>query len=359
MIVSRLELVDFRNYREASFDFHPGITAVVGLNGQGKTNLAESMAYLASLDSFRGAPTEALIRVGADTAVVRATVQHPDGREVLVELELSRQGRNRVQVNKQRLNRTRDLLGVMRVTVFSPDDLFLVKGGPNERRRFLDDTLVALALKYDAMRLELDRIVKQRNVLLKQAGGRMNDETELTLDVWDQKLAEVGDQFGHARAVLVARLAPMVQEAYEQLADRPSAVELRYEPAWRQRGLAASLADARKDDVRRGVSTIGPHRDDVDLFIGGLPARTHASQGEQRTFALALRLASHRMVAEKAGSAPVLVLDDVLSELDPTRSSALLRNLPAGQVVLTTAGVLPDAAHPDAILRIADGAVVT
>ncbi len=358
MIVRRLELVDFRNYREASFDFHPGITAVVGLNGQGKTNLAESMAYLASLDSFRGAPTEALIRVGADTAIVRATVLHPDGREVLVELELSRQGRNRVQVNKQRLNRTRDLLGVMRVTVFSPDDLFLVKGGPNERRRFLDDTLVALALKYDAMRLELDRIVKQRNVLLKQAGGKLDVDAEVTLDVWDLKLAEVGDQFGHARAVLVARLAPMVQEAYEQLADRPSAVELRYEPAWRQRGLVAALADARRDDVRRGVSTVGPHRDDVDLFIGGLPARTHASQGEQRTLALALRLAAHRMVADKVGSAPVLVLDDVLSELDPTRSSALLRHLPEGQVVLTTAGVLPDAAHPDAILRIADGAVV-
>ena len=358
MIVTKLELVDFRNYREASFDFHPGITAVVGLNGQGKTNLAESMAYLASLDSFRGAPTEALIRVGADTAVVRATVTHPDGRELLVELELSRQGRNRVQVNKQRLNRTRDLLGVMRVTVFSPDDLFLVKGGPNERRRFLDDTLVALALKYDAMRLELDRIVKQRNVLLKQAGGRLNDETEITLDVWDAKLAEVGDQFGHARAVLVARLAPMVQEAYEQLADRPSAVELRYEPAWRQRGLVAALADVRADDVRRGVSTVGPHRDDVDLFIGGLPARTHASQGEQRTMALALRLAAHRMVADKAGSTPVLVLDDVLSELDPTRCAALLQHLPAGQVVLTTAGVLPEAAHPDAILRIAEGAVV-
>jgi len=358
VIVTKLELVDFRNYREASFDFHPGITAVVGLNGQGKTNLAESMAYLASLDSFRGAPTDALIRVGADTAVVRATVTHPDGRELLVELELSRHGRNRVQVNKQRLNRTRDLLGVMRVTVFSPDDLFLVKGGPNERRRFLDDTLVGLALKYDAMRLELDRIVKQRNVLLKQAGGRLNDETEITLDVWDAKLAEVGDQFGHARAVLVARLAPMVQEAYEQLADRPSAVELRYEPAWRQRGLVAALAEARVDDVRRGVSTVGPHRDDVDLFIGGLPARTHASQGEQRTMALALRLAAHRMVADKAGSTPVLVLDDVLSELDPTRCAALLQHLPAGQVVLTTAGVLPEAAHPDAVLRIAEGAVV-
>ncbi|CAB4362775.1 MAG: DNA replication and repair protein RecF [Actinobacteria bacterium] len=359
MIVTRLELVDFRNYHAASFDFHHGITAIVGLNGQGKTNLAEALAYLASLDSFRGAPTEALIRVGAQTAVVRATVLHPDGREVLVELELSRHGRNRVQVNKQKLGRSRELLGVMRVTVFSPDDLALVKGGPNERRRFMDDTLVSLALKYDALRLELDRIVKQRNVLLKQANGRLSDETEVTLDVWDAKLAEVGDQFGHARAVLIARLTPMVAEAYEQLADRPSVVELRYEPQWRQRGLVHALAESRRDDVRRGVSTIGPHRDDVELFIGGLPARTHASQGEQRTFALALRLAAHRMVADKAGSSPVLVLDDVLSELDPRRSAALLHHLPPGQVVLTTAGVLPDAARPDAIVRIAEGAVVS
>ena len=359
MIVTRLELVDFRNYTEASFEFHHGITAVVGLNGQGKTNLAEALAYLASLDSFRGAPTDALIRVGAETAVVRATVLHPDGREVLVELELSRHGRNRVQVNKQKLGRSRELLGVMRVTVFSPDDLELVKGGPQERRRFMDDTLVSLALKYDALRLELDRIVKQRNTLLKAAGGRLNDELEVSLDVWDAKFAQVGDQFGHARAVLIARLAPMVTGAYEQLADRPSVVDLRYEPVWRQRGLVAALADARIDDVRRCVSTTGPHRDDVDLFIGGLPARTHASQGEQRTLALALRLAAHRMVAEKVGSSPVLVLDDVLSELDPRRSAALLLHLPPGQVVLTTASVLPEAAHPDAIVRIESGAVVS
>ncbi len=359
MIVTRLELIDFRNYREAAFDFHPGITAVVGLNGQGKTNLAEAMAYLATLDSFRGAPTEALVRVGCDVAVVRATVLHADGREVLVELEITRQGRSRVQVNRQRLGRTRELLGVMRVTVFSPDDLALVKGGPTERRRFLDDTLVALAVKYDAMRLELDRIVRQRNVLLKQCGGRLNDETEATLDVWDAKLADVGDRFGHARAVLVARLTPMVAEAYDQLADRPSTVDLRYEPMWRQRGLVAALADSRTDDVRRGVSTVGPHRDDVELFIGGLPARTHASQGEQRSLALALRLGAHRLVAERAGSVPVLVLDDVLSELDPLRSASLLRHLPAGQVVLTTAGVLPEAAHPDAIVRIAEGAIAS
>jgi len=359
MIVTRLELVDFRNYADASFDFHPGTTAVVGLNGQGKTNLAEAMAYLATLDSFRGAPLDALIRVGADAAVVRATVLHDDGREVLVELELTRNGRNRALVNRQKLGRARDLLGVMRVTVFSPDDLAVVKEGPGDRRRFLDDVLVALALKYDALRLELDRIVKQRNMLLKQLGGRMAGDADATLDVWDSKMADVGDQFGHARSVLVARLEPLVAEAYEQLADRPTGIELRYEPAWRRRGLAAALAEARDDDVRRGVSTVGPHRDDVELFIAGLPARTHASQGEQRSLALALRLGAHRLVTDKAGSAPVLVLDDVLSELDPHRCEALLSHLPPGQVVLTTAGVLPDAAHPDAVVRIDAGMVVS
>jgi len=359
VIVARLELVDFRNYANATFDFQPGTTAVVGLNGQGKTNLAEAMAYLATLDSFRGAPLDALIRVGADSAVVRATVMHDDGREVLVELELTRNGRNRVLVNRQKLGRARDLLGVMRVTVFSPDDLAVVKEGPGGRRRFLDDVLVALALKYDALRLELDRILKQRNMLLKQVSGRLSDDAAMTLDVWDAKMAEVGDQFGHARAVLVARLTPIVGLAYEQLADRPTSVELRYEPLWRQRGLGVALAEARGDDVRRGVSSVGPHRDDLELFIDGMPARTHASQGEQRTLALALRLAAHRLVTDKAGSAPVLVLDDVLSELDPGRCEALLRHLPSGQVVLTTAGVLPEAAHPDAILRIEAGMVMS
>ena len=355
MIVSRLELVDFRNYTNVTFEFHAGTTAVVGLNGQGKTNLAEALAYLASLDSFRGAPIDALIRVGSDTAIVRATVEHADGREVAIELEINRHGRNRAQVNGNKLGRARELLGVMRVTVFSPDDLQLVKGGPNDRRRFMDDTLVAMALKYDALRLELDRIVKQRNTLLKQVNGRLTADTEATLDVWDSKLADAGDQFGHARSELATQLRPTVAEAYQQLAERPIAVELRYEPSWREHGLASALTAARDADVRRGVSTVGPHRDDVDLVIGGLPARTHASQGEQRTLALALRLAAHRLVTEIADSSPVLVLDDVLSELDPARCAALLYHLPPGQVVLTTAGVLPEAAHPDAVIRIENG----
>ena len=356
MIVTRLELVDFRNYVEASFQFHHGITAIVGLNGQGKTNLAEALAYLASLDSFRGAPTDALIRVGAQTAVVRATVLHPDGRELLVELELSRHGRTRVQVNKQKLGRSRELLGVMRVTVFSPDDLALVKGSPQERRRFMDDTLVALALKYDALRLELDRIVKQRNTLLKQAAGRLTDELDVTLDVWDAKFAQVGDQFGHARAVLIARLSPMVAEAYEQLADRPSVVDLRYEPAWRAQGFVTALAAARGDDVRRGVSTVGPHRDDVELFIGGLAKN-----------ALRAKLDGHKLVGAYGGTPfpiPKSGLEAIWNHKLSWRGSAWEADFNQyqitanGQVVLTTAGGLPAAAHPDAIVRIESGAVL-
>ncbi len=359
MIISHLELVDFRNYVSASFELTSGTTAVIGDNGQGKTNLAEALAFLATLSSFRSVPGDALVRVGATTAIVRATVvDDDDGRESLIEIELASVGRNRVQVNKQRLQRVRDLLGTVRVTVFSPDDLILVKGSPGERRRFLDDTLVALAVKYDQIRLDVDRIVRQRNTLLKQAGGRLNDEIEVTLDVWDAKFAEIADQFGYARATLVARLAPMVQEAYEQLAGTPTPVELYYEPAWRRTGLTVALAEARAMDVRRGVSTVGPHRDELTLSIAGLPSRTHASQGEQRTLALALRLAGHRLVTERTGSAPVLVLDDVLSELDDHRATALLDHLPAGQVVITTASELPPAARADRILRIERGHVV-
>ncbi len=359
MIVEHLELVDFRNYREASFDLTAGTTAVVGDNGQGKTNFAESLAYLATLSSFRGAPGDALVRVGADTAIIRATIRHDDGRDALIEAELSRVGRNRVQVNRQRLGRTRDLLGTVRVTVFSPDDLTLIKGGPGDRRRFMDDALVALAVKYDAMRLEIDRVVRQRNTLLKQSGGTLTDEIDVTLEVWDNKLAALAEPFGHARATLVARLSPMVLEAYDRLAGATTPIDLVYEPAWRRTGLATALRDARRDDLRRGVSTVGPHRDELELRIDGLPSRTHASQGEQRTLALALRLAAHELVAERTGSSPVLVLDDVLSELDEARATALLDHLPPGQVVLTTASALPTAAHPDRVLRIADGAVAT
>ena len=357
MLVRSLQLVDFRNYGEASLQFESGTTAVLGDNGQGKTNLAEALAYLATLDSFRGAPTEALIRNGADSAVVRAEIRHDDGRELLVEAEISRNGRNRILVNRQRLARSRELLGVIRVSVFAPDDLALVKGGPGERRRWMDDSLVALAVKHDALRLEIDRILKQRNSLLKQAGGRLNDDLAITLDVWDAKLAQSGEQLGHARATLVARLTPMIMEAYEQLAGGPTPIEMIYEPAWRRSGLLNALSAVRQDDVRRQSSTVGPHRDDVEFAINGMAARTHASQGEQRCLALAVRLATHRLIADKVGSPPILVLDDVLSELDPSRASALLAHLPTGQVIITSASELPPDARPQRILHITGGTV--
>ncbi len=358
MHVRSLELVDFRNYSAAELTFAPGTTAIIGNNGQGKTNLAEALAFLATLDSFRGAPLDALIRSGAEQAVIRAMVIHDEGREMLIEAELNRRGRNRILINRQRLGRSRELLGVLRVTVFSPDDLAIVKEGPQDRRRFMDDTLVALAVKYDALRLEIDRLVKQRNSLLKQLGGRLAEDAELTLDVWDSKLTQAGEQLGHARATLIARLEPLIVEAYEQLAGVRTAIDVVYEPIWRRGGLAAALAEARHDDLRRQTTSVGPHRDELELAINGLPARTHASQGEQRCLALALRLASHRLIAERTGSPPVLVLDDVLSELDATRATALLSHLPVGQVLMTTAAALPIDAHPDSVVHISAGTVI-
>lgn len=357
MFVERLELVDFRNYTNAVFALSPGVTAIVGRNAQGKTNLAEAMAFLATLDSFRQSPTVALIREGSDAAFIRATIRHDDGRELLVEVHIPRQGRTNVLVNKQRLARTRDLLGVLRVTVFSPDDLELVKGAPSERRRFIDDVLVGVATKNDALRLELDRVLRQRNTLLRQAGGRLTEDIAFTLDVWDEKLDAFGSELGQERATVIARLQPVVEDAYQQLAGERVAIDLRYEPEWRRTGLAVALRQARTDDVRRGVSTVGPHRDDIDFFIGALPARTHASQGEMRCLALSLRLAAHHLVAESSGMTPLLVLDDVLSELDPNRCAALLGALPSGQVVLTTASQLPESARPDAVVGIAKGAI--
>jgi DNA replication and repair protein RecF len=356
--VDHLWLTDFRNYTSAELRPAPGLTALVGANGEGKTNLLEAIGYLATLSSFRGAPGDALVRDGCDGAIVRAEVD-TEGRPALLEAELRVGGRDRVQVNRQPLRRARDLLGTLRVTVFSPDDLALVKGGPSERRRLLDDALVACAPKHDVTRSDLDRILRQRGTLLKQAGGRLTADVEATLDVWDAKLAEVGERLGDARAALVDRLTPAVASAYEDVAAAPAEVALRYEAPWRVEGLAVALAGSRRDDVRRGVSTVGPHRDDLVLEIGTLPARTHASQGEQRSLALALRLATHAVVTEVTGTTPVLLLDDVFSELDPNRSASLLAHLPAGQALLTTAGSLPEGVAPDLVVRVEDGTIAT
>jgi DNA replication and repair protein RecF len=352
----RLWLTDFRGYREADVELDAGLTAVVGPNGQGKTNLLEAIGYLATLSSFRGAPTDAMIRVGAEQAVVRAEAER-EGRELLLEAELLRTGRNRTMLNKQPLRRARDLLGAVRVTVFSPDDLALVKGSPGDRRTYLDDLLVSLHPRYDQLRTEVDRVLRQRSALLKQSGGRLDDAAELTLDVFDAKLVEAGEALASARRNLVEALGPVLGDAYDQVARRSAHIHATYEPAWMAEGLASALASARRDDLRRGVTTVGPHRDELDLAIGELPARTHASQGEQRSLALALRLAAHHVVTDKTETTPVLLLDDVFSELDPERSDALLRSLPPGQTVLSTATALPEGAVPGMVLRVREGVI--
>jgi DNA replication and repair protein RecF len=354
--LQRLWLTDFRSYPDAELQFAPGLTALLGANGQGKTNIMEAVGYLATLSSFRGAPSEALIRRGCSTAVVRAEGDR-DGRGLLIEAEITASGRGRVQVNKQRLARTRDLLGALRVSVFSPDDLELVKGGPAERRRYLDETLVARRTSLDALRSDLDRILRQRNALLKQSGGRLSPEIEATLLVWDAKLIEVGEALADARESLIADLAPVLKASYDQVAGQAARVEAIYEAPWREMGLAAALADVRRDELRRGTSLVGPHRDELQLLIDGMPARTHASQGEQRSLALALRLAAHRVVTESTGTPPILLLDDVFSELDPDRSWALLAHLPVGQTLLSSATGLPPGANPEQILRIEDGSI--
>jgi DNA replication and repair protein RecF len=349
-----LWLTDFRNYTSGELAFADGLTAIVGANGEGKSNVLEAIGYVATLDSFRGATNDAMVRRGATRAVVRAQGVR-DGRDVLVEAEISPSGRGRVQVNRQRLARARDLLGALRVSVFSPDDLVLVKGGPGERRRYLDDTLVSLQPRNDAMRTELDRILRQRNALLKQAGGRLAPEIETTLDVWDAKLVTAGEKIADERVALTDRLRPALVAAYADVSGGDAETAMRYRSQWRSTGLADALRAARRDELRRGVSLVGPHRDELELTIDGLPARTHASQGEQRSLALALRLAAHDVVAAEVGEPPILLLDDVFSELDPSRSDALVAHLPKGQAVLTTAGGLPDGTHPDLVVHVEAG----
>ena len=353
MRLSHLWLTDFRSYETADIEFAPGLTALLGQNGEGKTNVMEAIGYLATLSSFRGAPNDALVRAGAEMAVVRAEGER-EGRSLLIEAEITTSGRGRVQVNKQRLSRARDLLGALRVSVFAPDDLELVKDGPAGRRNYLDDALVSRRPAFDSTRSDLDRILRQRNALLKQSGGRLTAEIEATLMVWDSKLIEVGEELADARAALVEELSPVLDTAYAQVAGRPVPVRATYEAPWRVGGLAAAIEAARRDELRRGVSLVGPHRDDLSITLDGLPSRTHASQGEQRSLALALRLAAHRVVTDATGSPPILLLDDVFSELDPERSAALLAHLPPGQTVLSSAAGLPPGAAPELVLRVAD-----
>jgi DNA replication and repair protein RecF len=320
------------------------LTVVTGENGAGKTSLLEAVGYLSTQESFRGSPREALVRGSETTAILRGEFEE-DGRTTLIEAAISPPRRDVVQRNRQRITRVRDLLETFRVTVFSPDDLTLVKGGPVERRRYLDDVLVAAYPKYAALRQNVDRILRQRGVLLRQAGGRLSVEIAGTLDVWDSQLVTAGTELTTAREELVLGLEPHVSGAFSRLTKLERSLTLTYERSYRG-SFDAALAASRGEDLKRQTTNVGPHRDELVIRLGDLDARTRLSQGRQRAVTLALRLGAHEVVTEASGSRPLLLLDDAFSELDEQTTSALIVELPEGQSILTTAGPLPSGLEP-------------
>ena len=350
--VGHLWLTNFRCLQDVDIELAPGLTVLQGANGQGKTSVLEAIGWIARARSFRRVTDAMLVRAGAEQAVIRAEVATAERRQ-LFEAEIRAAGRNRVLCNRQPVSRARDLHGLLRVTVFAPDDLTLVKGGPAERREYLDELLSMLAARYDAARSDFERVLKQRNALLR--GGVRDDEARTTLDVFDDQLVRSGAELVRGRLRLIDRLVPAVATAYEDLAHdaRPIATtyECEYsdapltiahaEPGVVEEQLRTTLERRRRAEIDRGITLVGPHRDELRLTIDGLDARYQASQGEQRTLALALRLAGHLVVRDLVGAAPVLLLDDVFSELDAQRAAALVHNLPPGQTLLTTASELP------------------
>ena len=365
MRVQKIELVDFRCYETANLELQAGVTAIIGDNGSGKTSLLEAVGWVATGRSLRGVPDAALVRDGATQAILRAEIRGAE-RQQLVEAELHGSGRNRILVNRNPIARLRDLLGVLRITVFAPDDLELVKGGPAGRRSYLDDLLVSIAPRYEATRADYERVLRHRNALLR---GRATDaEATATLDVFDEQLARAGAELTYGRLHLVQRLAPVVNDAYRALAARADAVTMHYEADWfgvehtsrddLVAALQAALGARRRQERERGQTLVGPHRDELRLLVDAHDARTQTSQGEQRSLAVALRLSSHQVCITVTGEEPVLLLDDVFSELDPQRSAALLAQLRAEQTLLTTAGALPEGVHPGQVLRVTDGRLV-
>lgn len=289
--------------------------------------------------------------MGASSAVIRGEFEEQN-RSTLVEIEITPPRRDVVQRNRQRVTRVRDLLETSRMTVFSPDDLALVKGGPAERRRYLDDVLVSAFPRHAVLRQNLERILRQRGVLLRQAGGRLTSEVEATLDVWDEQLVGVAEELTAARQQLVAELNPWARDAFSRLTNLAESLELTYQQSYNG-GYRAALLVARSDDLKRQTTGVGPHRDEVAITLGELDARSRLSQGRQRAVTLALRLASHEVVTHHVGSRPLLLLDDAFSELDEETAGALVRELPEGQAVLTTAGPLPHGLTP-VVTRVLD-----
>jgi len=366
--LAHLSLVDFRSYAALELALERGVTTFVGLNGQGKTNLVEAVGYLATLGSHRVSADAPMVRSGAERAVVRGAVDR-DGRTTLVELELVPGRANRARVNRAPVPRAREVLGILRTVLFAPEDLAVVRGDPSERRRFLDDLLVARAPRYAGVRADYERVLKQRNALLKSAGaarrgGRSAEvSSQLSvLDVWDAHLARAGASLLYGRLRLVDELRPLVGKAYDAVASGGGPVGLEYRSSAEPDGeaglpmdvdalgeaLAGGLVRARSAELERGVSLVGPHRDDVLLSLGPLPARGYASHGEGWSLALALRLGSYELLRGDGaeGAEPVLLLDDVFAELDAGRRERLAALVSDAEQVIVTAAVAEDVPSP-------------
>lgn len=352
MYVAHLSLADFRSYETAELALEPGVSALVGPNGQGKTNLVEAIGYVATHGSHRVATDAPLIRQGAPRAIIRTGLVKDD-RKALLEIEINAGRANRVRLNRGNVPRPRDVLGILRTVLFAPEDLALVKGDPGERRRFLDELLTARAPRFAGVRSDYERVLKQRNALLKSAAAHRRapgGDVLATLDVWDSHLAKAGAELLGARLELVAALRPLVAKAYEAMA--PGGVaDLAYrsslgEELSTDRGkltelLEAGLTEARGNELQRGISLVGPHRDELLLKLGDLPARGYASHGEAWSFALGLRLAAYDLLRAD-GDDPVLILDDVFAELDSGRRRRLAELVAPAEQVLITAAVPQD-----------------
>jgi DNA replication and repair protein RecF len=362
--VRQLQVTDFRSWTHADLSFEPGVSVLVGANGQGKTNLIEAIGYVATLGSHR-APTDApLVRHGSTRAIVRTAVVSA-GRELLVELEITPGRSNRARINRAPVGRPRDVLGVLRTVLFAPEDIALVRGDPGERRRFLDELLVARSPRYAGVRGDYERVLRQRSALLKTAGATRRSggrgEELATLDVWDGHLARHGAELLAARLDLVADLAPHVAAGYAGVAPESRPVAVRYrstlgaalpdgygtpdgpraDPEELTTALLAELTRVRAQEVERGVCLVGPHRDELELLLGDVPARGYASHGESWSFALALRLGAFQMLRGE-GTEPVLLLDDVFAELDRRRRERLADVAAEAEQVLVTAAVEED-----------------
>jgi DNA replication and repair protein RecF len=373
LYVRQLELVDFRSYPRVVVDFEPGASVLVGPNGVGKTNLVEALGYVATLSSHRVAVDAPLVRIGAARAVVRTAIVH-DGRELLVELSIEPgRGGSKARLGRAPVTRARDVLGALRLVMFAPEDLAVVRGDPAERRRYLDELLTARQPRFAGVRADYDRVLRQRNALLRTAylarkvAGSAGDLS--TLDVWDAHLAQHGAELLAGRLELCNGLEPLVGKAYQAVSAGRGDARLVYSASWTssptaadraslEASLATALAEARPSEVERGVTLVGPHRDDVTLMLGEVPVKGYASHGECWSFTLALRLAAYDLLRAE-GVEPVLVLDDVFAELDAGRRDRLAGLVGDASQVLVTCAVDADvpAALRGARYEVAEGEV--